>query len=101
MNINWEVIEHVCISIAVVGAAITYIYKGVKFAKKPADDVMEKLDRDNRRLNALEDEICYNSKAIKILMRSELALLGHISTGNSSGEISKVEKEIQEFLISN
>ena len=96
---NWEVFEQACISIAIVGAALTYIYRGLKFAKKPADDVNEKLDRDNRRLNSLEEKQDYNSKAIKMLMRGELAILGHISTNNNTGEIAKVEKEMKEFLL--
>ena len=43
MDMDWETIEHICISIAVVGAAVTYIYKAFKFAKKPADDINSKV----------------------------------------------------------
>ena len=98
---NWEIVEHICISIAVVGAAITYIYKAFKFAKKPGDDVNKKLDRDHKRLNALEDDSKYVENAIKLLIRSNLAILGHMSDGNNTGEMAKMEKEIQEFLIHN
>lgn len=98
---NWEMIEHLCISIAVVGAAITYIYKGVRAVKKPADDVNEKLARDFEKINKLESQQDYNSRAIKLLMRGELAMLGHLATNNNDGEMAKVEADIQEFLLNN
>lgn len=101
MKINWETIEHICISIAIVGAAITYIWKGIKFAKKPADDVSSKLDNDNKRINKLMKDFDYIDKAIGVLLRSELAILGHLQTDNNTGRMAAAEKEIQEFLINN
>lgn len=101
MKINWETIEHICISIAIVGAAITYIWKGIKFAKKPADDVASMLDNDNKRINKLMKDFDYIDKAIGVLLRSELAILGHLQTDNNTGRMAAAEKEIQEFLINN
>lgn len=101
MNINWETIEHICISIAIVGAALTYIWKGIKFAMKPADDVASKLDNDNQRINKLKKDVEYIDKAIGVLLRSELAILGHLQTDNNTGRMAAAEKEIQEFLINN
>ena len=101
MKINWETIEHICISIAIVGAAITYIWKGIKFAKKPADDVASKLDNDNQRINKLMKDFDYIDAAIGVLLRSELAILGHLQTDNNTGRMAAAEKEIQEFLINN
>lgn len=98
---DWTMIEHICISVAVVGAALTYIIKGIRFAKKPADDVNKKLDSDNKRLVKLEEESEYISKSIGILMKSNLAILGHLQTGNNSGKMSEMEREIQDFLITN
>ena len=101
MTINWETVEHVCISIAIIGAALKYIWGGFKFAKKPADDIHSKLDNDNKRINKLRDDIDYMDKAIGILLRSELAILGHLQTDNNSGKMAEAENEIQEFLINN
>lgn len=101
MDINWETIEHICISIAVVGAAITYIYRGWKFAKKPADDVHEKLKRDFDEIRKLRSESDYMKDAVKLLIRSNLTILGHLSDGNHTSEMAKMEKEIQTFLIHN
>ena len=78
-----------------------WLIKIVKGIKKPADDVNEKLARDFKKISKLEEQQCYNSKAIKLLMRSELAILGHLSTNNNTGEIAKVEADIKEFLLNN
>lgn len=103
---NWEQLEQICMSIAVIGAALTYIFRGLKFAKKPADKMDERikhneecLDRDNKRLKKLEEDINHISKATSVLMRGELAILGHMADGNNTGEMAKMEKEIQDFLI--
>ena len=101
MTINWETIERICISIAVIGAAITYAYKAYKFTRKPSEDINEKLDRDFKKIRAMEDEQLWMKDAIKILIRSNLAILGHMGDGNHTGEMSKMEKEIQDFLIHN
>ena len=96
---NWETIEHICISIAVIGAAITYIYKAFKFAKKPADDVNEKLKRDYNEIRKLRSESDWMREATKIMIRSNLTILGHLSDGNHTSEMARMEQEIQEFLI--
>lgn len=96
---NWETIEHICISIAVIGAAITYIYKAFKFAKKPADDVHEKLKRDFDEIRKLRSESDWMRAATKIMIRSNLTILGHLSDGNHTSEMARMEQEIQEFLI--
>ena len=98
---NWEMIEHLCISVAVVGAAISYIYRGFKFAKKPADDVNDKLDRDYKRLNKLDEEFGYISDAIAMLLKSDMIMLSHLRTGNNTGKIKEMENELQDFLINN
>ena len=53
----WELLEHLCVSIAIVGAAIAYIYKAFKFAKKPKDDIDNKLQRDYDRINDHDRDI--------------------------------------------
>ena len=99
MNVNWEVIEHFCISVAVVGAAITYMYKGIKFAKKPSDDVNEKLDRDNKRLIKLEDHYDYVVGASTLTMKTLLLVLEELKVNNDTeGQIKKAQDEIHNFI---
>lgn len=78
-----------------------WLLKIIKGLKQPAESVNERLERDFKRLNQLEEQQDYNSKAIRLLMRSELAILGHLATNNNTGEIAKVETDIQEFLLNN
>ena len=101
MSHYWDMIEHLCIAIAILGAAITYIVKGIRGVKAPADDFAAKLDNDNRRLKELEEERDYISHSISLLMKSNLVILGHLSTNNNKGEMKKMQDEMREFLINN
>ena len=60
-----------------------------------------KLDNDNRRLKELEEERDYISHSISLLMKSNLVILGHLSTNNNKGEMKKMQDEMREFLINN
>lgn len=96
---NWEAIEHFCISIAVVGAALTYIYKGIRFAKKPADDVHDKLDNDNKRLKKLEDSFDFLTGASTLTMKTLLLVLDELKVNNDKeGHIKKAQQDIQNFI---
>lgn len=83
-------------ALCVAGGWLIKIIKGIK---QPSMNVMKMLDNDNKRIQRLEERQDYNNKAIKLLMRSELAILGHLATNNNTGEIAKVERDIQEFLV--
>lgn len=85
-------------ALCVAGGWLLKIIKGVK---KPGNDVRALLDNDNKRLKNLEEDNHYNKNAIKLLMRSEMAILGHLTTNNNNGEIAKIEKDIREFLLNN
>ena len=79
--------------------AVGYLIRIIKGLKKPADDVASKLDRDNRRLNKLEEELTYLNKSVSLMIKSDLVILGHLQTSNNTGEMQKMEDEIREFLI--
>lgn len=85
-------------ALCVAGGWMIKIVRGIK---QPSVNVMKMLDSDNKRIKRLEEQMDYNSKSIKLLMRSELAILGHLATNNNTGEIAKVERDIQEFLVNN
>ena len=98
----WDIIEHACISIAVVGAAITYIVKAYVSLKKPADDVKVKLDNDNKRLNKLENSFDYLTNSNGLILRVLFTVLGELAVDNDkSGKIAKAQGDIQDFLINN
>ena len=101
----WAIIQQACVSVAVVGAAIAYIYKAIRFAKKPGDDINEKLQRDFDRINDLEDEkreirndMTYLKECLKLLLENDKVMLEHMRTNNASGDIGKREKATFDFL---
>lgn len=79
--------------------AVGWVLKIVKAMKKPADDIHQKLDNDNKRLNDLENQYKYIISSIGVLMRCDLVMLAHLRDGNNTGKMESMENEIQEFLI--
>lgn len=73
--------------------------KTIKGWKQPHDDmetwrrdVNEKLDKDNKRLNELEE-------GNKVICRGILAMLSHEINGNSSDKLIASQQEITNYLI--
>lgn len=57
-----------------------------------------KFDRDNRRLNSLENNVAHIEKGINALARAELAHIQHDMTGNHTDNLGQAEKEITNYL---
>ena len=83
-------------ALCVAGGWLIKIINGIK---KPSSNIRELLDSDNKRLKELEANRLYMQKSIRLLMKSNLAMLGHMTTDNNTGELAKMEQEIQDFLI--
>lgn len=82
-------------------SAIWGVYKIIVELKKPNEDLktqVEKhgqlLDQDNKRLKHLED-------LSKIQVKSNLAMINHMITGNGIDKMKEMRDEIQEFMIEN
>lgn len=73
--------------------------KIIKGLRKPSIDVNEKLDNDNKRIKALEDQSAFILKAISLLLQDDMVILNHLRTTNNTGEMAEQEKKVQEFLI--
>ena len=56
------------------------------------DDHEERLDRDHKRLNELED-------SNRIILRALMAMLSHEINGNSDDKLKSSYDEIQQYLI--
>ena len=76
-----------------------WVIKIIKGLKKPADDVNDKLDCDNKRINELETQFRFVLKAISLLLQDDLVILNHLRTDNNTGEMASQESKVQEFLI--
>ena len=101
------------ITVTQVAAFIAFIvafYGGCKYLKKELKDAITemlkdefrsvdaKLDKDNRRLNDLEEQQKFMYKAISLLLQDDLAILEHLRTDNATGKMAKQEAKVQEFL---
>ena len=87
------------------------LYAGDKYLKKELEDgVVEmlkdefsgidtKLDNDNKRIKALEDQTAFILKAISLLLQDDLAILEHLRTDNNTGKMAEQEEKVQQFLI--
>ena len=97
----WQNILAVCAGFSCICVAVAHLINIVKAVKKPSEDVHQKLANDNERLEELEDQYKFVTSAIGVLMRCDLVMLSHMKTGNNTGQMTKMENEIQEFLTNN
>lgn len=100
---KWQVIitafVAVCVGFSSVCVAGGWVLKIIKGLMKPSIDVREKLDNDNKRIKALEDQSAFILKAISLLLQDDLAILEHLRTNNSTGKMAEQEAKVQDFLI--
>lgn len=102
------------ITLGQIAAFILFIgalYAGVKYLKKELKDgvvemlkdefkgIDDKLDNDNKRIKALEDQTAFILKAISLLLQDDLAILEHLRTDNNTGKMAEQEEKVQKFLI--
>lgn len=101
------------ITLEQIAAAVLFIgglYAGVKYLKKELKDgiremlkdefkgIDDKLDNDNKRIKALEDQSAFIMKAISLLLQDDLAILEHLRTSNNTGKMAEQEEKVQKFL---
>ena len=89
----------VLVALLAFGVLLGNFIKTIKGWKQPHDDleawrqdVNGKLDRDNRRLNDLEE-------GNRVICRGILALLSHEISGNSDDKLKESQAEITNYLI--
>lgn len=106
MVISVEVFLQICAGIVCAGGALGYLIRGLRFIKKPADDVQiilknhaEYLDKDNKRLKNLEEVMVDNSRCLRLIMEAVITMLSHFEDGNHTKELSKEKQKLQNFLL--
>ena len=99
-----QLIMWICGAIISIATAATIIIKIIQKMKKPEQDQNERittlenrmskveqhLDNDNQRLNESE-------KSMKLLMRSNLAIMKHLVNGGDIDTLTKTMNDIQEY----
>ena len=102
----WTVLSTACTIIITLGGAGAIIVAVYRWMHKPTDSRDETikrhtdlLDKDNKRLHALEDWKTEQDASEKILMKSLLALMSHALDGNHTNELKKARDDLQEYII--
>lgn len=105
MVITIDVLLKICASVAVIGAAIVYVYKTIMFLKQPADKVIKKIEKhdelfanDKARLDALEHMMVDMRRCMILLLESEMAVLEHLEDGNHTKALQEKKKNIADYL---
>lgn len=62
--------------------------------------IQEKLKSDHERLTKLEAVTEKQDAELRLILRSQMALIHHIVDGNGVDGLRKTQKDIEEFLIS-
>ena len=76
-----------------------WLLKIIKGLKKPSEDVHAKLDRDNKRLNTLEEKMANLDKTQPLILRTLYVICEELKQGNDAkGRISKQQDEINKYL---
>ena len=91
----------ICAGFTAVCVAGGWLIKIIRAAKKPADDIQAKVENNSKKIQKLDEELAYINKALSIVLRVDLAMLGHMRTNNNTGQMATMEQEIQDFLINN
>jgi hypothetical protein len=89
----------VCGGFSTICVAGGWLIKIIKSLKKPSEDIHDALDDDKKRIRELEKQLGFVLKAISLLLQDDLVILNHLRTDNNTGEMSKQEAKVQEFLI--
>lgn len=95
-----------CGAICTIAAAIAVFYRAavkvqepehvqnqrIQALEKKVDKFSEYLDRDNRRLNSLDD-------GNRVTQQALLALMSHAINGNDIDKLSKAKDDLESYLI--
>ena len=61
--------------------------------------VEDKLRNDNERLNRLENTAVEQEAELKLILRSQIAMIHHMIDGNGIERLKETQRDIEEFLI--
>lgn len=62
--------------------------------------IQDRLQTDNARLTALEGTTKKQDEELKLILRSQMAMIHHMIDGNNSVKLREAQDDIEEYLIS-
>ena len=72
-------------------------YKNPKQAGEKS--VQEKLKNDHERLTKLEETTEKQDGELKLILRSQMAMIHHMIDGNNTAKLKETQQDIEDFLI--
>lgn len=96
----------ICGGLTIIAGGATVIVNLINKTRKPDADRDEKLkrhdemlDNDNRRLKSLEEHQVETDEAMRIMMKSMLALMSHELDGNHRDELENARDNLHDYLL--
>ena len=107
VTLSWASIVSVAGVIVAIGSAWKVIIEAKKSLNKPYVEVMEKFDhydkclaKDKERIDTLEAALRIVGKDNEIELKALRDIINHLRTDNNTGEMKKIEDDIDTYLIS-
>ena len=106
VTLSWASIVSVASVIIAIGSAWTVIVVAKRALNEPYEHVAAKFDhydkclaKDKERLDSLELSLHMLSKDNEIELKALRDIINHLRTDNNTGEMKRVEDDIDEYLI--
>lgn len=106
VTISWASIVSVAGVIIAIGSAWKVIVEAKRALNKPYEDIEAKFEHydnclanDKERLDGLELSLRMLSKDNEIELKALRDIINHLRTDNNTGEMKRVEDDIDEYLI--
>ena len=106
IELNIATIIYIATAIGTVGAAVKILSEAKKALTKPLEEMNDRLRlhdeclaRDKRHLEKIDVAIEELGDATNLLVSASRVTLAHMKDGNSTGDIDKQLKRIDEWLV--
>ena len=87
-------------TIALLGMNLVAKYRELRNPKVSGEkSVEQKLANDNERLNRLEATAREQDTELKLILRSQVAMLHHMIDGNSVDRLKQTQRDIEDYLV--
>lgn len=93
-------------SVGILWSAFKSVSEARKALAKPFEDNKDKiqtieaaLDKHQEKINNLEQRQEANAEDMRQLLSAVVVMLGHMESGNNTGELKKKHSELEEYII--
>ena len=91
------------ISMGIIAKLVMDLVLKIRELRKPKVDdektIQEKLSSDHKRLSELEETTKRQDEELKLILRSQVAMIHHMIDGNNTTALKETQGDIEEYLI--